>query len=204
VEDPTQPDGVRAANAGDIPALATSLARAFATDPVQRWIVPVHNRQRRMAELFHHLLGMELEVGRVDTTPDGVAAAIWAAPGRWRLDERAARPLAEASERILGANLVRSVRLAQVMEANHPDDRLHWYLATLGTHPDWQRRGIGTRVLRPVLARCDEEGVPAYLESSKEQNVPYYRRHGFEVTASFDVAPDGPTLWGMWREPRPR
>jgi hypothetical protein len=56
--------------------------------------------------------------------------------------------------------------------------------------------------LQQVLTSCDEEGVPAYLESSKEQNVPYYRHHGFEVTGAFDVAPDGPRLWGMWREPR--
>ena len=43
---------------------------------------------------------------------------------------------------------------------------------------------IGARdeVLAPVLERCDAEGVPAYLESSKESNVSFYRRHGFDVT----------------------
>jgi GNAT superfamily N-acetyltransferase len=198
----TDAPGVRAATELDIPTLAVSLARAFATDPVQRWIIPANHRHRRMTELFQHLLAMELAVGRVDTTPDCVGAAIWAAPGRWRLDLQAARPLAEASVRILGANLERSVRLSQVMEANHPDGEPHWYLATLGTHPDWQRRGVGARLLQHVLTTCDEEGIPAYLESSKEQNVPYYRHHGFEVTEAFDVAPDGPRLWGMWREPQ--
>jgi len=50
-------------------------------------------------------------------------------------------------------------------------------------------------------ASGDAEGLPAYLESSKESNVPFYERHGFAVTETFDL-PDGPRLWLMWRDPR--
>ena len=53
----------------------------------------------------------------------------------------------------------------------------------------------------PVLERCDTEGIPAYLESSKESNIAYYRRFGFEVTGEIVIAPGGPTVWPMWREP---
>jgi hypothetical protein len=54
--------------------------------------------------------------------------------------------------------------------------------------------------MQPVLDTCDAEGIGAYLESSKESNVPFYERHGFRVTGEI-VIPDGPTLWAMWRDP---
>jgi GNAT superfamily N-acetyltransferase len=72
----------------------------------------------------------------------------------------------------------------------------------LGTDTAHQGKGIGSSLLAPILATCDEEGLPAYLESSKESNIPFYNRHGFEVSGEVK-AKDGPTLWPMYREPRP-
>ena len=48
---------------------------------------------------------------------------------------------------------------------NHPRVP-HWYLPVLGTAPEYQGRGVGSALLRALLARSDAEGLPAYLESS--------------------------------------
>ena len=55
--------------------------------------------------------------------------------------------------------------------------------------------------MRSRLARCDAARLPAYLESSKERNVPFYERHGFRVTGELTIPGGGPTLWLMWRNP---
>ncbi|MBS1844280.1 MAG: hypothetical protein JST53_07675 [Actinobacteria bacterium] len=39
-------------------------------------------------------------------------------------------------------------------------------MATVGTDPAAQGRGLGTAVLAPVLDECDRDGVGAFLESS--------------------------------------
>jgi hypothetical protein len=57
--------------------------------------------------------------------------------------------------------------------------------------------------MRVVLDHCDDEGLPAYLESSKERNVPFYSRHGFKVVKEVPIPGGGPKIWTMWREPRP-
>ena len=56
--------------------------------------------------------------------------------------------------------------------------------------------------MREMLDRCDAEGMPAYLESSNVRNVPFYGRHGFEVTGEIDLGKGAPTVTAMWRNPR--
>ena len=43
-------------------------------------------------------------------------------------------------------------------------------------------RRFGTRLLAPGLAAADDEGLPCYLETEKERNLPFYGRHRFDVT----------------------
>jgi ribosomal protein S18 acetylase RimI-like enzyme len=85
--------------------------------------------------------------------------------------------------------------------ASHPEES-HWYLSTLGTSADARGTGDGKLLLSPRLDRVDAEHAPAYLESSKEANIPYYERFGFEVTGEIVVPNGGSTLWSMWRQPR--
>ena len=84
----------------------------------------------------------------------------------------------------------------------HPSEP-HFYLSGLGTDPPRQGQGLGSAALMPVLTRCDAEGIPAYLESTKERNLAFYERHGFVVTGIDRRSRSTvPTLWTMWREPQ--
>ncbi len=125
-----------------------------------------------------------------------------AAPDRWRsaLRDDLAFSRAMLHPRLLPrAPLVGWGLLG--IERRHPPAPPHWYLATLGTDPASQGRGLGTAVLAPVLEGCDRDGVGAYLESSKERNLDYYARFGFRVTEELRL-PRGPRVWLMWREAR--
>ncbi|CZR40274.1 uncharacterized protein FPRO_05174 [Fusarium proliferatum ET1] len=58
----------------------------------------------------------------------------------------------------------------------YPDER--WRLSLLATSPKCQRTGIGKRLVQWGLDRCEEEGVPATLESSVSGR-PLYEKMGF-------------------------
>lgn len=194
---------VRKAQVADARALAEALARAFADDPVMAWLLPdVSARRHRLPRLF----AMEMRClyfphGEVYTTAELSGGALWAPPGYWRTP---ARSLLRALPRLLWtlrAGLPTAVQAVSAIEAVHPRTA-HWYLAVIGTEPTSWGQGTGSALLAPVLHRCDADRVPAYLESSKESNVAFYQRHGFEVTGTVDLPRGGPRVWPMWREPR--
>ena len=195
---------VRKATHADVPALSRALARAFEDDPVMGWLFPPGSsgRMQRLARLF--ALGLRKRYLRHDevwTTPDLAGAAVWTPPGHWKMDRGQMVRSAPAVVSILRGRLPLSMRGLSMVERRHPPEP-HWYLAILGAEPSRQRGGLGTALIGPVLDRCDRQGIGAYLESSKPENVPYYRRFGFEVREELTL-PKGPTTWLMWRDPRP-
>ena len=56
----------------------------------------------------------------------------------------------------------------------------------------------------PAIERIDAEGASAYVESSNPANLTFYQRFGFEITGEVQLAPDGPSMWTLWRAGRGR
>ncbi len=176
--------------------------RAFQDDPLITWMLPPDDFERRATLLFDCLIRASMIHESIYTTDDCVCTATWAPPEAWALSdeqiEMMAGPFAEAA----GERADRAMGVLIEMAEVHPSEP-HWYLEGLGTHPDWQRRGIASAVLAPVLDQCDGDGLPAYLETQKESNVPFYRRHGFEVIGTKQLSNGAPNMWLMWRKVRP-
>jgi GNAT superfamily N-acetyltransferase len=200
------PIDVRPANRTDVPALAVTLARAFADDPVFCWLQP--DPDRRVAALpgffaamaRHHFLaggGVEVAAG----VPGVGAAALWDPPGRSMGNPLAQIAMVPALLRMFRGRIGVARALSDEMKANHPEEP-HWYLAMIGSDPGVRGGGYGAALMRSRLDRCDAEYAPAYLESSNPDNIPYYLRFGFEVTGEIAMPGGGPSLWPMWRQPR--
>jgi ribosomal protein S18 acetylase RimI-like enzyme len=184
--------------------MAAQLAKTFWDDPVTSHVFRREaTRDAALRAFFATQMRADyLPFGGCYTTDGYAGSAIWAPAGK---------PLHTGLGAVLTMmpvlpyvwnRLPTTLRLLNVIESMHPKEP-HWYLASLGTAVELQGKGIGTALMRPVLAHCDAAGLPCYLESSKERNVPFYRRHGFEVVREVPLPNDGPPIWTMWREPRP-
>lgn len=76
----------------------------------------------------------------------------------------------------------------------------HWFLQAISVDPQFQGRGHASELLRPMLARIDEEGLPCYLETLEEQNVRLYEHFGFRVIDESSVPRTNLTNWAMLRK----
>jgi ribosomal protein S18 acetylase RimI-like enzyme len=72
------------------------------------------------------------------------------------------------------------------------------YLWFIGVDPVCQHAGMGSLLLREIIAASDRKGLPVYLETSALQNLPWYRRFGFEVYNRLEM---GYTLYFFKHEP---
>ncbi len=199
----------RPALKADIGELSHALGRAFYDDPVSMWIMP--NDQARAAHQrkffaavtrHHHLAGGGVEIAGDGSTIG--AAALWDPPGRWKQSTREQLMMMPSFIFGFGPQLSLGRRLGELfarMKQGHPEEP-HWYLAVIGSDPSVRGKGYGQALMSSRLDRVDAEHAPAYLESSKADNVPYYERFGFEVTGEIVIPDGGPTLWPMWRQPR--
>ena len=182
--------------------MAAALARAFDDDPVMAWLFGRHPRPRlrRLRRFFSHEARRHGAHGQVLTTDEHQGGAFWDPPGRWKESWADVLRSVPVLGPAVGPRIPRALRGLSLIEQAHPRAP-HWYLAVLGTDPAAQGLGVGASLMTPVLDRCDEQGLGAYLESSKERNIAYYARFGFAVTGEIHL-PNGPPLWPMWREPK--
>jgi GNAT superfamily N-acetyltransferase len=199
---PGQP-AVRKATQADIPGIAETLARAFKDDPIQQYLFDGRDDQPELTRSFMKLGLRELAMPHDEVYLAGECdgAALWLPPGKGKTSLLEGLRLAPAIIRVAGISAIpRILRAFNALEAKHPEQD-HFYLMALAVRPEMQGRGIGSALMRPMLERCDREGLPAYLESSSPRNVPLYERHGFRVTESMQLSRGGPEVWFMWREP---
>jgi ribosomal protein S18 acetylase RimI-like enzyme len=199
----TEPIGVRRADHSDADQIGRALADAFVDDPVFNWLVPSARHDARLRIYFTSLARSYLRRDKeVYVVGDGRAAALWSAPGAWKLQPTEVAREVRDVVRAFGRRTGRALGVQTQMESLHPKEPDHWYLGYLGTRGVDQGNGLGSAMLRTVLTQADRDGVAAYLESSCERNLTLYRRHGFEVVEEFSALGKGPSIWRMWRDPR--
>ena len=189
------------------PDPAGVLARAFFHDPAWLWAAPDDARRARLLPWFFRCaVRYGRRVGEVATSERGDAAAILLPPDKPRLDamQLMRAGLLPMVFRAGPGGYRRFLTMRRVLEERHDADvaRRHWYVWLIGVDPPRQGQGVGGALLGSICARADRDGVPCYLDTTNERNLPFYRRQGFEVVYECDFPRGGPHLWTLVRAPR--
>lgn len=192
---------IRPLERGEHSLIGRIIAKGFADDAVNLWAFAGESAMRPAFTAMARHLYLTRGFGHV--TADGLAGTLWLPPG-----EKKGYGLGNLS---LGANILRhgglcglrnSLAIDAFMTQKRRQHPPHYYLFAIAVDPSLQGKGIGGALMRETLTRIDADGMPAYLENSKEQNISFYQNHGFEILEETVPVKGCPPMWLMWRKAR--
>jgi GNAT superfamily N-acetyltransferase len=164
---------------GDAAQAVATLVSAFTDDPVERWLYPgLPEYQEHFPGFVRALGGRAFAARSAWSLPGCSAVALWLPPGT--------EPDGDAIVSVLARSVPPEKHdemfdvLGQ-MDAAHPQYP-HWYLPWFGVDAARQGQGLGSLLMPACLAAVDRDHLPAYLETPNPRSIPFYQRHGFEVT----------------------
>ena len=185
---------------------AEVLSRAFQNYPLLQYYFPDELERKKIAPYFLSFAVFSgIRYGETyATSPNLEGVAVWISSDNypvtfWRL----VRSVSLSA--IFGFGMYggfRMRRLGKHIDAVHK--RLapfkHWFLQTIGVDPQFQGKDYAGKLLKPMFARIDEEGLPCYLETLDEPNVPLYEHFSFKVIEKSTIPQTSLTNWAMLRE----
>ncbi|MFF2372296.1 GNAT family N-acetyltransferase [Agromyces sp. NPDC058110] len=192
----------RRATEADVPAIAETLALAFADDPVWGPILRGPDGTRdHLVPFWTPFVEGALPHDRVWVVDDGASVAVWLPAGVDEMSEAQSARVRAIVEETLDARQVAAFdEIMLRFDANHPHDAPpHVYLSLLATHPSRRGEGLAQQLLARNLGEFASLGLAAYLESTNPANDRRYERAGFRVVGGFasplDEASPITTMW---------
>jgi ribosomal protein S18 acetylase RimI-like enzyme len=179
-------------------ALST-LALAFSSDPLLRWMFPSsYSYFANVIETFEAFAGHSIDGGTCLITSAFEGAAMWLAPNAEMHEEA----FEETLSKIFSPEFLPKVsEMLATMDSYRPHDDNCWYLPLIGVDPGHQNKGVGAALMKNMTNKLDNEGAMAYLESSNKKNISLYLRHGFEVVGEIQIH-ESPIVTPMVRKCR--
>ena len=196
--DPYVLSDMQAKAAGDL------IAAAFFPTAVATFLFPTPSRRAHVLPVFFMAMTrLAVRHGQATAVGDPLQAiALWLPPGQEPTEaDFAAAGMGDADALMDAGEGERFAALDAHLGAAHARvmDQPHWYLPFLGVAPDAQGQGAGTILMRHTLKRDVAPGVPCYLDSADERNLPFYERLGFRVVETGVVPGRQLRTWSLRR-----
>ena len=193
-------------------AVAVALYCALAKDPFSRTIAGAQRHdpsifETALVRYFEYALDEAEAIGRLVVDDEQLGAAAWFLP----IAPGIAHEAKIQKERVLyevlsEAGLVAYQQITEFMSQQRarvciPSNA--WYLSIIGIAPQAQGRGLGRKLLEPMLAEADAATASCYLETFSMRNVTFYTRLGFGVVGRPHEPTTGAHYAIMLRRPHP-
>ena len=183
---------VRLATVDEVPALAALLAEVFVDDAIMIWTTSGEARRERVRAFFESFDTRTAASGWLWTVNGGAGVALWVPPGTEAEFDELTFSFDDA-----GPEYESFWAWAEGARPVGP----HWYLDHLAVDEGARGSGLGVALIEHGLELARADGAPAFLCTSRPDNVGFYERRGFVVEHAGDAPDGGPHVWFMRADP---
>jgi len=180
------------------------LSRAFYNDPFYIWIMP--NDNKRMAQIhwwMKILLRYTLISGEIHYTEDHNAVSMWLGPDKPMVNDIKifSMGLILYPFKIGFKNFMRALDISGQWDREHKKmSKRHYYLMVIAVEPEFQGKGIGSRLMQVGLNKADDDGLDCFLETVTPEDVEFYKKHNFDIILNSGFGVNN-QYWLMSRDP---
>lgn len=168
-------------------AAAGMLARAFVTNPLH---VATFGPDHLGSNDAFFRVGLPLMKGRrLAALQDGALVGFihWIESPLCQPSDEEKRRLGPLVLRTVGIRAAWRLRSWLTTWSRHDPRAPHVHLGPVGVLPELQGRGIGSLLMEPYCEQLDRQAQVGYLETDRPEQVRFFGRFGFEVTAEVRV-----------------
>jgi ribosomal protein S18 acetylase RimI-like enzyme len=199
-----KPDSLYRLQARDVHRAALMLADAFQLDPVWNAVFGEATPAQR-AYAFETPVRYCLKYGEVYAPSEALGGVAAWMPGAladmnlWRiLRSGALWPAMKIGVQLAG-NMQPIFRPIELDRRAYIGGKPYLYLQIIGVAPAFQGQGLGGQLLRALIEKSEQTGVPLYLETETEANVSMYEHFGFTVIKKIVLPIIDLPMWEMTR-----
>lgn len=181
---------------------ANILAQGFVDDPMWKFILPKpQNRLQILTAMFEIFVDDGIKRGEVLLAPNRQGAIIWYPSQVNVFDdtftniEAKINAIAHDFQEFDAIQCLSKIgKRVQPLAPIIPHHEIFW-IATL---PEFRGKGVGIRLLKPILNDANAQKIGCHLVSSNPNNTSFYEYHGFKQYSSISINSEL-TLIEMWR-----
>ncbi|MCL6284695.1 GNAT family N-acetyltransferase [Ruegeria sp. 2012CJ41-6] len=170
---------IRTLRQGEHEIIGKITGAAFADDPVYDFLMGSQAAIIAYTTFMAKKLYLERGFGHI--AEDNSAGSLWLPAGvSGHLSFLQTLPITPALIRHCGLRRVLRALPAGDEFDRHKPKHPFFYLFVIGVLTEGRGKGLGGKLMEAGLEMADQAGMPVYLENSKEENMRFYQRYGFE------------------------
>ncbi len=155
------------------------LSRSFTDNKSTNFVIDTN--KKKIPLLMEYCFNLGLDYGKIFLSDDKKGVTILLFPEKKKITLKSILRDIRLAIKGIGLAHVYEVmkREAAIKDKQPKTPFIHlWYI---GVFPEHSGKGIGSKLLSEVISYCEKLEKDIYLETSTIRNIPFYKRHNFNV-----------------------